>query len=301
MNRSVGISAQGGDQHVPVAPRERRVVRGVQVQVQQPEQRRDEALGLPKWQVEEHAQAQRGQDRQVRVARLPAPTPRRRWGPHTEGLFREPDGKVAAGAQPALVRRPVPHPIPLLVLGVHPAGFRRGPEPHGPACAAVSHCVAGSNPGDVGTSVHSAEGACPVLPSREGLSLHRGSPPERSLGEPTEWGVNPVADRFPLPGPDAGKPYPHLVGGLGARWRPNLRPLAWVRRETQIAGTGRGWEGGVVVSSVTPSLRGAPARRCLGAAPGGHCHRGLARDGEETTTLDRHGRQCIVRWIGFNG
>ena len=92
----------------------------------QPEQRRDEALGLPKRQVEEHAQGQRRQDRQVRVALLPATTPGRRRGPRTESVLGEPDGDIASGAQPALVRRPVPDPIPLLVLGVHPAGFRRG-------------------------------------------------------------------------------------------------------------------------------------------------------------------------------
>ena len=102
------------------------MVRGVQVQAHQPEQRRDETLSLPKRQVEEHAQGQRRQDRRVRVALLPATTAGRRRGPRTEGLFGEPDGDVASGAQPALVRRPVPDPIPLLVLGVHSAGFRRG-------------------------------------------------------------------------------------------------------------------------------------------------------------------------------
>ena len=126
VDRAVVSSAQGGDQHVPVAPGQRRVVRGVQVQAHQPEQRRDEALGLPKRQVEEHAQGQRRQDRQVRVALLPATTPGRRRGPRTESVLGEPDGDIASGAQPALVRRPVPDPIPLLVLGVHPAGFRRG-------------------------------------------------------------------------------------------------------------------------------------------------------------------------------
>ena len=71
------------------------MVRGVQVQARQPEQRRDEALGLSKRQVEEHAQAQRGEDRQVRVARLPSTTAGRRRRPGTQRLLGEPDGDVA--------------------------------------------------------------------------------------------------------------------------------------------------------------------------------------------------------------
>ena len=63
--------------------------------------------------------------RPVRGAPLPATPAGRRRGPHTESRFAEPDGDVASGAQPALLRLPVPDPIPLLVLGVHAAGLRR--------------------------------------------------------------------------------------------------------------------------------------------------------------------------------
>ena len=100
------------------------MVWGVQTQAHQPEQRRDEALGLPKRQVEEQAQGQRREDRQVRVTLLPARAAGRRRSP-PEGRFGEPDGDVASGAQPALVRGPVPDAIPLFLLGVHSAGFRR--------------------------------------------------------------------------------------------------------------------------------------------------------------------------------
>ena len=89
----------------------------------------DHAVTAKDWALpsaEEHAQGQRCQVRRVRVALLPATTAGRRRGPRIEGRFGEPDGDVASGPQPALVRRPVPDPIALLVLGVHSAGFRRG-------------------------------------------------------------------------------------------------------------------------------------------------------------------------------
>ena len=123
MNRSVVRSAQGGAQNVPVAPGERRVVRSVEAQAHQPKQRRDEALGLPKRHVEEHAEGQRLENRQVRVARLPAPTAGRRRRPGPKGLLGEPDGDVASGAQSAFVRPPVPTRYCFLYLGFTPLDF----------------------------------------------------------------------------------------------------------------------------------------------------------------------------------
>ena len=105
----------------------------------------DHAVTAKDWALpsaEEHAQGQRCQDRRVRVALLPATTAGRRRGPRIEGLFGEPDGDVASGPQPALVRRPVPDPIPFLVIGVHSAGFRRG---HGFAPSAAWYAGASNS------------------------------------------------------------------------------------------------------------------------------------------------------------
>ena len=53
------------------------MVRSVEVQAHQPKQRCDDAT-MPKWQAEEHAEGQRRENRQVRVALLPAMTASRR-------------------------------------------------------------------------------------------------------------------------------------------------------------------------------------------------------------------------------
>jgi hypothetical protein len=98
VDRSVVMPADPGELYVLGPAAERRVVWGLQVQAHQPKQRRDEALGLPKGQVEDRPQGQGSQDCRVRVAALPSATAVRRRRPGPDGLPGEPDGDVTSSA-----------------------------------------------------------------------------------------------------------------------------------------------------------------------------------------------------------
>src|SRR5680860_265852 len=61
--------------------------------------------------MEDHADRQRGLDRDVRVSTLAAGLAASRSTPGIERLIRKPDGHVATTPKAGLVLRPIPYPI----------------------------------------------------------------------------------------------------------------------------------------------------------------------------------------------
>ena len=97
-------------------PRERRVIGCREVKVQHPEDRRQEALSLAQWQVEDETERQCGFDREVRVLQLPSTLADARRRPRGDRLRCEPQGDVASLDQRSIVRRPVTDVVFRLIL-----------------------------------------------------------------------------------------------------------------------------------------------------------------------------------------
>ena len=101
-------------------PRERGVIRRVEVAAQEGQNRPEEPLRLAQRQSEDEPERQRGLDRQIGEPPLPArPTGRRRF-PRIRGVGREPHGHVAALDERTLILRPIPDVILGLVLRMDP-------------------------------------------------------------------------------------------------------------------------------------------------------------------------------------
>ena len=97
------------------------MVRGLEVEAHQAEQRVQETLGLAKRQVEDDPQRQRGQDREVRVPPLASAETVLRRCPRGDRLLAQPDRDVAAAPEAPLVLPPVPDSAFRLVLAVDSA------------------------------------------------------------------------------------------------------------------------------------------------------------------------------------
>ena len=100
------------------------VVRGLEVEAHQAEQRVQEPLGLAEWQAEDDPQRQRGPDREVRVPPLASAKTVLRWYPRSNCILAQPDRDVAAAPEATLVLPPVPDSVLLLVLAVDSARLR---------------------------------------------------------------------------------------------------------------------------------------------------------------------------------
>ena len=82
-----------------------------EIQLEQLGQRPQEALGLAKRKMEDHADRQRGLDCDVRIGTLAAWFAAGCLVPCIEGFIRKPDREVATLLQASLVLRPIPDPI----------------------------------------------------------------------------------------------------------------------------------------------------------------------------------------------
>ena len=100
------------------------MVRGLEVEAHQAEQRVQEPLGLAERQAEDDPQRQRGPDREVRVPPLASAKTVLRWYPRGNCILAQPDRDVAAAPEAALVLPPVPDSVLLLVLAVDSARLR---------------------------------------------------------------------------------------------------------------------------------------------------------------------------------
>ena len=100
------------------------VVRGLEVEAHQAEQRVQEPLGLAERQAEDDPQRQRGPDREVRVPPLASAKTVLRWYPRGNCILAQPDRDVAAAPEATLVLPPVPDSVLLLVLAVDSARLR---------------------------------------------------------------------------------------------------------------------------------------------------------------------------------
>ncbi len=115
MQRSVGRDGVPRDIQPLTPARERRVVRGVETSAHHGQDRPDEALGLAQWQAEDEPECERRLDRQIREPLLPSRSTGWRSGPGGPGAWGEPQRHVAPPDECAIVRPPIPHPIPRLV------------------------------------------------------------------------------------------------------------------------------------------------------------------------------------------
>ena len=100
------------------------MVRGLEVEAHQAEQRVQEPLGLAERQAEDDPQRQRGPDREVRVPPLASAKTVLRWYPRGNCILAQPDRDVAAAPEATLVLPPVPDSVLLLVLAVDSARLR---------------------------------------------------------------------------------------------------------------------------------------------------------------------------------
>ena len=124
VDRAVVGSGQGRHRNDLVPARECGVVRGLEVEAHQAEQRVQEPLGLAEWQAEDDPQRQRGPDREVRVPPLASAKTVLRWYPRGNCILAQPDRDVAAAPEATLVLPPVPDSVLLLVLAVDSARLR---------------------------------------------------------------------------------------------------------------------------------------------------------------------------------
>ena len=101
-------------------PRERGVVRRVQIGAHQGQDRPHETLRLAQGQAEDEPEDQRGLDRHIREPLLPAGSTGGRRSPRVRGSGREPQGHVTSLYERSLVLPPVPDAIRCLVFRMHP-------------------------------------------------------------------------------------------------------------------------------------------------------------------------------------
>ena len=124
VDRAVVGSGQGRHRNDLVPARECGVVRGLEVEAHQAEQRVQEPLGLAERQAEDDPQRQRGPDREVRVPPLASAKTVLRWYPRGNCILAQPDRDVAAAPEATLVLPPVPDSVLRLVLAVDSARLR---------------------------------------------------------------------------------------------------------------------------------------------------------------------------------
>ena len=108
VDRAVVGSGQGRHRNDLVPARECGVVRGLEVEAHQAEQRVQEPLGLTERQAEDDPQRQRGPDREVRVPPLASAKTVLRWYPRGNCILAQPDRDVAAAPEATLVLPLVP-------------------------------------------------------------------------------------------------------------------------------------------------------------------------------------------------
>ncbi len=109
MDRSIrGEPAKLNIPELLQAPRQRGVIRNREIQVEQLGKATEEALGLAKRKVEDHADRQRGLDRNVRVPALTSGLAAGRSSPGVERNIRELDGQVATPLEARVILRPIP-------------------------------------------------------------------------------------------------------------------------------------------------------------------------------------------------
>ena len=124
VDRAVVGSGQGRHRNDLVPARECGVVRGLEVEAHQAEQRVQEPLGLAERQAEDDPQRQHGPDREVRVPPLASAKTVLRWYPRGNRILAQPDRDAAAAPEATLVLPPVPDSVLLLVLAVDSARLR---------------------------------------------------------------------------------------------------------------------------------------------------------------------------------
>ena len=95
------------------------MIRRPKVEPHEHEERREEALGLTKRQIEEKTQRQGGFNREVRVFPLRAPRARSVRFPGGDGRRGQPDGDIASTDQGAIVGGPVPGVVFRFVRGMN--------------------------------------------------------------------------------------------------------------------------------------------------------------------------------------
>ena len=111
VDRAVVGSGQGRHRNDLVPARECGVVRGLEVEAHQAEQRVQKPLGLAERQAEDDPQRQRGPDREVRVPPLASAKTVLRWYPRGNCILAQPDRDVAAAPEATLVLPPVPDSV----------------------------------------------------------------------------------------------------------------------------------------------------------------------------------------------
>jgi len=88
-----------------------RVIRNRKLDLEQVGQRPEEALGLTKRKMKDHADHQRSLDRDVRIDALASGFAAGRRTPGIERRIGEPDGQVATLLEARLVFSPISHPV----------------------------------------------------------------------------------------------------------------------------------------------------------------------------------------------
>ena len=101
------------------ASRERGVIGGREIDAQHPEDRGQEALGLPQRYVEDETERQGGFDGEIGILELPAPPADASRCPRGDRVRREPEGDVASPHEGSVVLGPVPDAIRCRVLRMH--------------------------------------------------------------------------------------------------------------------------------------------------------------------------------------
>jgi hypothetical protein len=115
MDRSIrGESSKSNPSELLEPSGQRGVIGDRELHVEHPGQRAEEALGLAKRKVKDHADGQRSLDRDIGVPALTAGSATGRSSPGIECRIREPDGQVASALEAGLIFSPVPYPIPRL-------------------------------------------------------------------------------------------------------------------------------------------------------------------------------------------
>jgi hypothetical protein len=99
--------------------RQCRVIRRPKIELHEHEERREEALGLTKRQMEEKTQRQGGFDREIRVFPLRPPRARSVRFPGGDGRRGQPDGDIASTDQGSIVGGPVPDVVFRFVRGMN--------------------------------------------------------------------------------------------------------------------------------------------------------------------------------------
>ena len=119
MDRPGGRNAVELDRQVLTPPRESGVVRGVEIDTHQGENRAQEALRLAKRQSEHEPKRQRGLDGVAREPALRASSPGRRGFPCVDRVCGQPERHVPSVDESLLVLGPIPDAVFGFVLRVH--------------------------------------------------------------------------------------------------------------------------------------------------------------------------------------